>query len=145
MIFDPKLVTPQKVDFVQINKILRKAYKGVKSAEQVTEPDSKFELAYGAMLKTAQALMRSYGYRTKADRGHHRVLVDYARDKLGANFANLTSTYNQIRKKRNKLEYDVDSVTMTEARSATAIAEEFYKAVEQKISEDNPQQKLWKP
>lgn len=143
MTYDPKLVARQKVDFGQINKILRKAYVGIKSAKQVTESDSKFELSYGAMLKTAQALMRSYGLRTKAERGHHQILVNFAKNKLGTKFTKLTATYNQMRKKRNKLEYDIDSVGMLEAKAAVSAAERFYLAVEQKISEDNPQQKLW--
>jgi uncharacterized protein (UPF0332 family) len=145
MTYDPKLVARQKVDFAQINKILKKAYIGIKSAKQVRESDSKFELSYGAMLKTAQALMRSYGLRTKAERGHHLILVDFAKNKLGLKFTKLTATYNQMRKKRNKLEYDIDSVSISEAKSAVAVAEKFYSAVEQKISQDNPQQKLWRP
>ena len=50
-----------------------------------------------------------------------------------------------MRKKRNKLEYDIDSVTVSEAESAIKVAEMFFSAVEDKISDDNPQQKLWKP
>ncbi len=145
MIFDPKVLVDQKVDFVQINKILKKAFVGIKSAKQIEEPDARFELAYGAMLKTAQALLRSYGKRTNAERGHHRVLVEFARKKLGQKFSKITSTYNQMRKKRNKLEYDIDSVTVSEAESAIKVAEMFFSAVEDKISDDNPQQKLWKP
>jgi len=50
-----------------------------------------------------------------------------------------------MRKKRNKLIYDIDSVGKTEAQEAVRIANKYFEIVEEKIQADNPQQKLWKP
>jgi uncharacterized protein (UPF0332 family) len=145
MTFDKSKVTAQKIDFVQINQVLQKAYKNIGAAEQVDEPDPKFSLAYDAMLQTALALMRARGYRPRTGLGHHQTLVDFSKEILGPKFHNLTSAYNQIKKKRHKLQYDISSVTKTEADSAIKVATKFFEAVENKIEQDSPQQKLWKP
>ena len=145
MLFDPQKVKKQSINFQEINKILEKAYKNILEAEKGSDPDSKFSLAYESMLKTALALLRSYGYRPRSGAGHHAVLVQLSKKILGPKFDNLTSTYNQMRKKRNKILYDINSATKLEAGSSVHIARRFFQAVEQKISKDNPQQKFWKP
>ena len=145
MTFDKSRVTKQKIDFRQINQVLQKAGKNITAAEQVDEPDPKISLAYDSMLQTALAPMRSHGFRPRTGLGHHQTLVDFSMLILGSKFSGLTSAYNQIKKKRNLLQYDIDSVTLTEAISAIDIAKRFFEAVENKIEQDNPQQKLWKP
>jgi len=89
--------------------------------------------------------MLSKGYRPKTRLGHHLTLVNYARYILGKNFENLTATYNKMRQKRNELIYGVESATGTEANHAVSTAERYFKVVEDKIAQDNPQQKLWRP
>jgi len=143
--WDPNAVQKQAVNFAQVNKILEKAYRNLRSAIEVDNPDSKFTLAYETMLQTSLALMLSYGFRPRQQLGHHRTLVEFAKKVLGQKFFNLTANYDKMRRKRNKLVYDIDSVSKTEALEATKIANKYFEIVENKIQFDNPQQKLWKP
>jgi len=46
---------------------------------------------------------------------------------------------------KNTVKKQTASVGQTEASQAVAIAEKYFVVVENKISEDNPQQKLWRP
>lgn len=88
--------------------------------------------------------MLSKGYRPKVQLGHHKTLVNFARYAL-KNFGRLTDTYDRIRKKRNKIIYDIISVSESEANGAIIAAEKYFNIVEDKIIQDNPQQKFWKP
>ena len=147
MSFDFSRVKKQPVNFIQINKYLQKAYKTIQTSQKnlSNDEESSFTLAYEAMLKISLALMLSRGYRARTQLGHHGTLVYFAKYVLGNKFSPLMSTYNRMRSKRNKLIYDTNSVTKTEADQAIRTAKRYYKIVEQKISKDNPQQKLWRP
>jgi len=147
MSFDYSFVNKQPVNFLQINKVLEKAYKSIKSAEATikVEPESCFTLAYESMLKTSLALMLSRGYRPKMQLGHHKTLVSFAQIVLGNKFSGITSTYDKMRRKRNKLIYDIASVSTTEAKESLKIAEKYFVIVEKKIAEENPQKNLWTP
>ncbi len=147
MTFDKGSVKNQNVNFTQINRTLEKAYGSIRSAEIIIKltPEDSFVLAYESMLKTSLALMLSKGYRPKTQLGHHKTLVEFAKVILGNRFSSLTATYDRMRKKRNKIIYDIGSVSQTEGKEAIAIADKYFKVVEGKILSDNPQQKLWKP
>jgi uncharacterized protein (UPF0332 family) len=146
MSFDFSSVKKQPIDFNQINKVLQKAYSTIKSAEKIekTNNEASFTLSYEAMLKTTLALMLSRGYRPKVQLGHHKTLISFSRYIL-KDFKQLTETYDKIRKRRNKIIYDIVEVSSGEAEGAFRIAEKYFKVVEDKIATDNPQQKLWRP
>lgn len=146
MSFDYSLVKRIRPDFRQINKILVSAYKLIKSAKTIqgANPEGSFTLSYEAMLKITLALMISNGYRPKIRPGHHKTLTSYAYEILGEKFKTLARTYEQMRSKRNRIIYDADSVTQTDAKHAVAEAEKYFDIIESKIASENPQQKLWK-
>jgi len=146
MSFDFTSVKKQSADFRSVNKVLEKAWKSMQLAKSTTQtnPDDSFVLAYEAMLKTTLALMLSKGYRPKIQLGHHKTLVSFAKYILKG-FEQLTETYDRIRKKRNKIIYDITEVSVSEAERTFAVAEKYFKIVEDRINTDNPQQKLWRP
>lgn len=146
MDFDYSTLNSTKPDFEQINVILKKAYRNIHSAQITLKDDQEaaFTLAYESMLKTTLALMHSRGFRPKTQLGHHKILVDYAKYVL-KQFSSITTIYERMRKKRNKIIYDVVTVTPDEAKQAIGIAQKYFAIVEEKISSDNPQQKLWQP
>lgn len=146
MTFDFSSVRKQPIEFSRINKVLTKAWKTLQlSRESIkNSPDDCFALAYDSMLKTSLALMMSRGFRPKVQLGHHKTLVNFAQNIL-RNFGELTSTYERMRKTRNKIIYDDFSVSISQAENAVRIAEKYFQVVEDKIAKDNPQQKLWKP
>lgn len=145
--FDFDLVKRQPRDFRQINLILQRAYKTTNTARKnlVIDPETAFNTAYEAMLKTTLALMLSRGLRPKIRLGHHKTLVSYSQDILGAKFEQITSTYNKMRKKRNSIIYDSCSISLIEAKNAVETSEKYFGIIESKIVSDNPQQKLWRP
>lgn len=147
MSFDYSKLRKQSVDFKQINGFLQKAAKNYQAAKKIIDvfPDQAFKLAYDSLVTDTLALMLSMGYRTSSQKGHHKIMVQFAKEVLGAKFNGLTTTYNQMCSKRNKVYYEPFSVTETDAKNAIMVAEKYFQAVEQKISEKNPQQKLWKP
>jgi len=147
MTFDKSSIKKQAANIRQINIVLQKAHKTINSAKITlkSDPEGSFTLSYDSMLKTSLALMLSYGYRPRVQLGHHKTLVEFAKFVLGAKFHLLTTSYERMRKKRNKLLYDVASVSQTEASQAVAVATKYFGVVERKIEENNPQQKLWKP
>lgn len=147
MNFDFGAVKKQKVDFKQINRILEKAVKNITSAEKILkiDPEASFTIAYESMLKTTLALMLSHGYRPRIQLGHHITLINFSKYILKEKFSSVTSTYDRMRQKRNKLIYDDAFVSIIEATQALKIAEKYFQIVEGKISQDNPQQKLWRP
>lgn len=147
MEFDYTLVNKQIANFSQINKVLEKAYKSIQSAKAIIDIDASdcFTLAYESMLKTTLALMLSRGYRPKTQLGHHKTLVNFAQVILGNKFSSITSTYDKMRRKRNKLIYDIASVSESEAKESLKIAEKYFAIVENNMKENNPQKNLWSP
>lgn len=97
------------------------------------------------MLKTTLALMLSRGYRPRIQLGHHKTLVSFSEYVLKEKFSSIISTYDKMRQKRNKIIYEDTLVSLIEANHAFNIAKRYFQIVEEKISQDNPQQKLWRP
>ena len=147
MTFDFGSVKKQKVDFVQINKILQKAFRSIQTAEMAfsdNDPEGALTMAYEAMLKTSLALLSANGFRPRIQLGHHKTLILYARHIL-VESASVIDTYDRLRRKRNKTIYDVEVVTKLEAKQSVAVAKMYFILVEEKIESQNPQQKLWRP
>jgi len=146
MTFDFSSVRKQPIIFSRVNKVLAKSWKTLQLSKKSIEnsPDDSFALAYDSMLKTSLALMMSRGFRPKVQLGHHKALVNFAQSIL-KDFVSLTLTYEKMRKTRNKIIYDDFSVNLSQAKNAVRIAEKYFQVVEDKIAQDNPQQKLWKP
>lgn len=146
MSFDFELVRRFKPEFSEINKVLQKAHKSIRSAELLLrdDPEGALTMAYEGMLKSSLALMFSNGYRPRVQQGHHKTLVLYARYMLKGSLV-VVDSYERLRRKRNKAVYDTEVVTKTEAKNAVEVSCEYFDIVEAKIATDNPQQKLWSP
>lgn len=96
------------------------------------------------MLKISLALMLSHGFRPKMQLGHHKTLVNFSKYVL-EDFERLTGTYDKMRKTRNKIIYDIINISESQAERATMTAEKYFQVVGGKITQENPQQKLWRP
>lgn len=143
--FDFSTVHDQPLNMFQVRKTYQKAIQSLKTAKKIkeTDPEGAYTMAYESMLKASLALMFSTKKRPRVQMGHHKVLVRYAEYILGEEFTSLTNTYDKMRDKRNKLIYDINIVSKTEAEHACAIATKYLKVAAQKIIENNPQLKLW--
>lgn len=143
--FDFDLVRKQPKNDNQITLTVRKARTALASSKKLSQsdPDSAFTLAYDSMLKNSLALMLSKGYRPRAKLGHHKTLIEFARYSLGKDSRELIMVYDRMRRKRNKVVYDVASVSEAEISEAIESANAYCQVVTAKIEEDNPQMKLF--
>jgi uncharacterized protein (UPF0332 family) len=142
--FDFSSVRKHAVDYRQIELVLGKAEKSLASSRNISrqDPESAFTLAYESMLKASMALMFSQGYRPRVQLGHHKTLVGFSQFILGEEFTSLTATYERMRKKRNRVVYDIGAVSKVEVKEALVLAEKYLDIVKKKIMEENPQLKL---
>lgn len=124
------LLKEEKIDFIQISKVIEKAERSLKSAGiLVKNSDSEggFQLAYEAMLLSGRALVFSHGLRPRAA-GSHKIVVDFCELALGEGYKTLTYKFDKMRKQRNYLIYGLNlSLSYTEAENAIKIAEQFIK------------------
>jgi len=143
--FDFQSIREQKKDISQIRKTFAKAIQSQKSANKLLASDSEgsFTLAYEAMLKASLALMFSRGFRPRVKLGHHKTLINFSSYVLGEDFSKIMATYDRMRDKRNKIIYDTNVVSGTEAKHAVEFSIKYLKAVANKIAEENPQLRLF--
>ena len=133
-----------KIDRSQIAKHVQAAYQDLKEAKVTFKVSDKaaYLFAYTAMLKIGRALLFLRGYRPKAA-GQHETVVEIAGSILGQEFKELTKQFNSMRKKRNRLIYDIgDLVSHSDAEKAFKSAEEFVDRVRRLMEKEDPQLKL---
>ena len=139
------LLKKEHIGFDQINKIMVKARRNLKSAGILIkngDEEGGFQFAYEAMLLAARALVFSYGLRPRAI-GSHKIVIDFAETVLGAEYKILIQKLDKMRRKRHYLIYGVGLViSKTEAENAVKTAEEFIEKIQKFIQKKNPQQKL---
>lgn len=139
------LLRKEKIGFDQINKVLERAHRSIKSAKTLIkdgDEEGGFQFAYEAMLLSGRALVFSYGLRTRTI-GSHKIVVDFTEKILGKQYEILTRKFNKMRKKRNYLIYGIGlSISKTEAENAIRTAKEFIEKIKEIIQKKNPQKKL---
>ena len=139
------LVEEKNIGFDQINKLLERAFKNIKSSKTLIKDDDKeggFRFAYEAMLLAGRALIFSYGFRPRSI-GSHKIVVDFVSEVLGKEYRILIQKFDRMRRKRNYLIYGIGlAVSGIEADNAVNTAEEFVKIVKKFIKGKNSQAEL---
>lgn len=134
-----------EIDFKQVEKVLQKAKKCLKSAKvllQSGDDDAAFQLAYEAMLFAGRALFFSFNLRPRAA-GSHKIVVDFAGEIISGDFRYLVEIFDNMRRKRNYLIYGINSETSKrEAENGIENAKQFISKIEKVIQAKNPQKKL---
>jgi len=142
---DAGFIKEESVGFDQVRKQLIRAAKDLRVAEANLDIDTEasYNYAYLAMLRTARALMFSFGYRP-INGQQHKTVVFFAENVLGLKFSDLVGYFNRMRKKRNKFTYDEPEILISEEEVKNAIfaAKEFVTKITQFIKEKNPQKEL---
>lgn len=142
------LLKKEKIEFDQINKVLRNTFRCIRSSKILVKDGDEaggFQLAYEAMLLAGRALVFSYGLRPRSV-GSHRIVIEFSECILGEEYKTLTLKFDKMRKKRNYLIYGTGlTISKAEVDRAINSAQKFVDKIEEKISHDNPQQKLWRP
>ena len=109
-----------KIERDQILKHVQSAYQDLKEARVTFKVSDKaaYLFAYTAMLKIGRALLFLKGYRPKGP-GQHETVVEVAGSILGSGFKSLTNQFDRMRRKRNKLIYDIgDLISHSDAEEA---------------------------
>lgn len=130
----------------QINTIIERAYRNIKSAQTLlndNDEEGAFRFAYDAMLAAGRVLVFSYGFRPRAA-GSHKIVAEFAKEIFGDHYETLVKKFDKARKKRNYLIYGISaSASETEARNAIENAQELIEKIKQKIQDKNPQKELF--
>ncbi len=111
----------------EIKQLLEISLRDLEAAKSnlTLSPDWSYTMAYNAVLQSARALMLSAGYRPRGSE-QHAAVVEFARERLGNTFISQVNLFDQMRRKRHRVIYDVSGLINTaEAEQAIAFAHEF--------------------
>lgn len=140
------LLKKEKVDFIQIRKVLNKAQNDLKSAKILlheNQEENAFELAYEAMLSAGRALVFSFGLRPRAQ-GSHKVVIEFAKIILKNSPDILIKKFDKMRQKRHYLIYGIGlAISKTEAENAIKNAAEFIEKIKNSVKDRDPQKELF--
>jgi len=138
------LIKKQGKNLIAIENLIARSYKEIKAAQANIKIDEgiAFTIAYTAMLHAGRALMLLKGYRPD-DGYQHKTVVNFASITLGENYKTLVLHFDKMRKKRNKLTYEVSiSISEEEVNQGLKSASELIKAVRNLIEKEDPQHKF---
>ena len=138
------LIKKQKQDFQSAEKFVMKAHKDLRAAQATPDIDEDiaYTIAYSAMLHAGRAFMLSRGLRP-ADGQQHKTVCEFTAKNFGDEYKIIAKRFNDARKKRNILIYDISlSVSKTETVSIMLAAKEFIELISGIIKKENPQLKF---
>ena len=91
--------------------------------------DWQFGIAYNAALKLATILVRSHGYRVRAN-GFHLITIKLIPILLGESYRDLSLHLEACRQQRNEVEYEmIGGATQEMVIKLREIVEEFYPVI----------------
>ena len=131
------VLEPVKVDAEAAHRDLDTASAHLRAAEAIASIDATgaFALAYDAMRKAIAAHMRVNGVRVTSRPGAHGRTGRYARAALdGRGIDDHLAVFDDLRRVRNKTEYDALLVTEATARDAVAHSRAIVEAVERDLA-----------
>ena len=111
----------------EIEQLFQVAERDLETANRIldTDLDWAYNIAYNAVLQAARALMLAQGYRPRGQ-SQHATVVEFARLTLGSGFQHQVALFDQMRRKRHQLVYDVAGlVSRQEAQQALAFAQQI--------------------
>lgn len=97
----------------------------VASVNLEIDADWTYSMAYNAVLQISRALMLKLGYRPRgADQ--HATVVEFVRIALGTDFSEKVILFDQMRRKRNRVVYEVSGiVSKDEVEQVIKFAREY--------------------
>ncbi len=130
-----------QIERAQVAKLVGGAYQDLKEARITFSVSDRaaYLFAYTAMLKIGRALLFLKGYRPKGF-GQHTTVIEAADFLLGKGFSSLTQQFDQMRKKRNLLMYDVGVlISHAETEEAFKVAERYLDKVREFMEKQDAQ------
>jgi len=128
----------------QVDRLMRRAFEDLNSAKKILAFDEPgaMDFAYKAMFHSANALIRSHGFRPGGTRQHHGVIVAVDRI-LGEQSKDLILKFDRLRKRRNQFEYQgLYEMGNQELLDSIEQAKEFVVRIRRSLEESNPQKRF---
>lgn len=128
-------IQEKSVSEAEVNTVLAKARKTLRSAEHLIEEDeeSAYQLAYEAMLIAGRALMFSRGVKPRSI-GAHKITVEFCEAFLGEKYRLFIEKLDRARKKRHYLMCGIGQIiSSTEAKSLIETAKAFLDIIKEKV------------
>jgi uncharacterized protein (UPF0332 family) len=141
-----KLIKRQTPDFKQIAYQLKRARKDLKTAESNLAIDLTwaFTIAYHSMIRASRALMYAKGYLPTTKRSH-KTIVEFTQLSLGAEYENLVSRFNRMRRQRHDFIYDTQNhITLHEAELSIETAKKLIEQITVLVAKEDPVKDLFR-
>ena len=102
-------------------------------------PEGRFDMAYKAIMQSANAALQASGYRTLTSKpGHHQTMLQSLPKTVGLDRATLI-LLDTLRKQRNVIDYSGDVVSASMADEAQAHAERLLLRIEAWLAMRHPE------
>ncbi|MDG9925196.1 MULTISPECIES: DNA-binding protein [unclassified Pseudomonas] len=102
-------------------------------------PEGRFDMAYKAIMQSANAALQASGYRTLTSKpGHHQTMLQSLPKTIGLEQRTLI-LLDSLRKQRNVIDYSGDVVSGSMADAAQAQAEQLLQRVMAWLGEHHPE------
>lgn len=124
----------QAADPAEVLRLLRAARRSLADARRAElAPESRFDLAYKAIMHCAIAGLRSHGYRLPTSRpGHHQTAIQTLSLTLGCSRERVAGL-DALRRKRHGIDYEADLVSESMAEGCIEAATELVRALASRI------------
>ena len=126
---------PHKTTREEVIRLLTAMRRNLKDAHNADiSPESRFDIAYKAVMQCALVAMMANGYRPSTNEpGHHATVVQSLPMTVGLTNERMI-VLDQLRKKRNLSDYTGAGITEEEAAACVRAAEDLAATAEQWLS-----------
>jgi uncharacterized protein (UPF0332 family) len=117
-------------DRVSVQRLLEAAERSLNDAQiSGLSSEGRFDLAYKAIMQTANAALQANGYRTLTSRpGHHGMMIQSLPKTIGLESQKMM-LLDKLRRQRNDIDYSGDVVSEGMAKSCIAEADSLLQRV----------------
>jgi len=136
------LADPSKkieADPVAVKRLLQSARRNIADAQiKALSPESRFDVAYKAIMQLANAALQSTGYRTLTSvPGHHQTMIQSLVKTIGLHPSDMT-LLDALRKQRNVADYSGDVVPESAMNECIIQAEKLLGRVTKWLADNRP-------
>lgn len=129
-------ITPERANIQRLLEAAERSLNDAGLAELSAE--SRFDLAYKAVMQSANAALQANGYRTLTSvPGHHQTMIQSLTRTVGLAPTSMV-LLDSLRKQRNVIDYSGDVVSAEMAATALAEAQSLLLRVQDWLRENKP-------
>ncbi len=129
-----------QADPLMIQKLLQAAASGLKDAAiEGLSNETRFDVAYKAIMQLANAALQTNGFRTLTSvPGHHQTMIQSLPKTVGLDRTTMIEL-DALRKQRNVTDYSGDLVSEKERDACIAMAKNLYAVVTAWLKTEHPE------